>query len=67
MIATAVFTDAGDALVAIALMLLLARRELRRARHGPDPGPQSAGADRAIPLLLAAFALIVAVRLAALL
>lgn len=67
MSATAVLTDAGDALVAIALMLLLARRELRRARHGPAHDLGWTGSDRAIPVLLGAFAVIVAVRIAALL
>lgn len=67
MIATAVLPDPGDAVVALALMVLLARRELLRARHGPEYHPGWTGPDRAIPVLLAAFTVIVAVRLAALL
>lgn len=67
MTATAVLTDPGDAVVAIALMVLIARRELVRAREGPGHSPGWSGLDRAIPVLLAAFAVIVAVRLIALL
>jgi hypothetical protein len=66
-IATAVFTEPGDALIAIALLALLARRELARADLGPDARIGWTGADRAIPVLLAAFAVIVVVRIAALL
>jgi len=65
--ATAVLTDPGDGLVAIALILLLARRELLRACRGPEDNPGWSGPDRAIPVLLVAFAAIVVVRLAALL
>ncbi len=67
MSATAVFTDVGDALVTVALILLLARRERERARRGPEDDAGWSGPYRAIPVLLIAFAVIVVVRLAALL
>jgi len=63
----AVLPDPADAFLAVALLLLLTRRELVRARNGPSYDLGWSGADRAIPVLLAGFALIVAVRLAALL
>lgn len=67
MSATAVLVDPGDALVAVALIVLLARRELLRASHGPESDLGWTGLDRAVPVLLAAFTVIVVVRLAALL
>ena len=67
MIATSVLPDPGDALLAVALLGLLARRELMRAGHGPGYSPKWTGPDRAIPVLLVAFAAVVAVRMAALL
>lgn len=67
MIGIAVLPDPGDALVAVALLVLLARRELVRAGSGPGYDPAWTGPDRAIPVLLAAFAAIVLVRMAALL
>lgn len=67
MTGTAVLPDPGDALVAIALLVLLARRELLRAGHGRGYDLGWTGPDRAIPVLLAAFTVIFVVRLAALL
>jgi len=65
--ATALLLDPGDAVVTVALLVLLARRELVRASRGPEPRPGWTGLDLAIPVLLAAFVAIAAVRIAPLL
>ena len=67
MIAAGVLPDPGDVLVALALLVLLIRREAVRARIGPGAAPRWTGADLAIPPLLAVFVLIAVVRIGALL
>ena len=67
MIAAAALPDPGDYLVGFALLVLLAQRELERARGGPDETPPWTGLDRAIPVLCVAFAVIVGLRIASLL
>jgi hypothetical protein len=70
---TALLAQAGllpgnlDALAPVALLGLLAWRELRRAAAGPASEPASSPLDRAIVPLLAIFALIVVLQLARLL
>ncbi|MDX6705299.1 MAG: hypothetical protein QOD83_519 [Solirubrobacteraceae bacterium] len=66
-IALVALPDPGDYLVCFALLVLLAQRELERARGGPDKSPPWTGLDRAIPLLCLAFAVIVGLRIASLL
>lgn len=67
MIATVALPDPGDYLVGFALLVLLAQRELERARCGPGETPPWTGLDRLIPVLCVAFAVIVGLRIAALL
>ena len=67
MIATAALPDPGDYIVGFALLVLLTQRELERARGGPGKIPPWTGLDRAIPVLCVVFAMIVGVRIAALL
>jgi hypothetical protein len=67
MIAIVALPDPGDYIVGFALLVLLAQRELERARGGPEKIPPWTGLDRAIPLLCVAFAVIVGLRIASLL